>query len=444
MMRRRRLCQLLSLVLALFLSAAPARADFTIPNVADAADAKQAQLDKVDLDILVAGISGTGVLSGAACSAQGSPDMTVAVAIGAVKVGTTVVGVTSGNVTITTAHATNPRFDLVTVNNSGTKSVTAGTAASAPVFPAIPASSVVLCAVYVPANDTTIASNQIIDKRVLPQETLALEDQASTPAVPSSGLLLYSVERAGRRLLNMMGPSGLDTPLQPGIFANGVRWWAPSSGTTVGAVGLSATTTATISHPAIASTNIWTSMVRWRMATSTTAGNSSGVRSNADVVWRGNAAGLGGWFFAARCTANVTSANGRAYVGLNDATAVTGNVNPSTLTHAAYFGFDSAQTTWRFCTNDGTGNATCTDLGANFPVNLASDGFEFRMFAPPNGSDVKYWAQRLGTGATASGTITTDLPTNTTLLSLQAWVNNGTDASANNLECARVYLESDY
>lgn len=158
--------QLIALLLTLLLATA-AHADFTIPNVADAFNAAQAQVDKVDLDIVVAGVAGTGVLSGCAVTAQGSPDMTLAVASGTVKVGATVVGVTAGNVTITTAHATNPRFDLVVVNDSGTKSVTAGTAAAAPVFPAIPASSVVLAAVYVPANDTTMASNQIVDKRML-------------------------------------------------------------------------------------------------------------------------------------------------------------------------------------------------------------------------------------------------------------------------------------
>lgn len=433
----------LAALIALARCTASTYADFTIPNVSDAFDAKQSEIDKIDVDILAAGQRGDGVVSGAAVSAQGTPDMTVAVASGVVKVGATVVSVSAGNVTITTAHATLPRFDLVTVNNSGTKSVTAGTAAAAPVFPAIPASSVVLASVYVPAADTAIQSNQITDKRVLLPDTLHVEDRSTVPATPSTGVTLFAMERAGRRFLSTVAADGLTAPLQPALFADGIRLYYPSSSTTLGALGMVAATTATISHPAIASTNLWTSIPRWRMATSTTAGNSSGVRA-ADAVWRGNAAGLGGFFFAARCTANVTTTNGRAHIGLNDTTSVIGNVNPSTLTQGVYYGFDSTQTTWRVCSNDGTGSATCTDLGANFPVNLASDGFEFRLFAAANGSDVKYWAQRLGTGATASGTITTDLPTNTTMMAPQLWVNNGTDASENNLECSRLYLESDY
>lgn len=147
------------------------RMPFTIPNEADAFHADQAEPDKVDIDILVAGLNGVGVVSGCAVTAQGTPDMTCAVAAGITRNadGTTAT-VATGNVTITAANATNPRLDLVVVSSSGVKSVTAGTAAASPVFPAIPANSVVLAAVYVPANDTAIAANQITDKRVvLPQ-----------------------------------------------------------------------------------------------------------------------------------------------------------------------------------------------------------------------------------------------------------------------------------
>lgn len=140
---------------------------FTIPNDADAFNTNQAEPDKVDLDILTAAFQRDGVISGCAVTAQGSPDMTVAVAAGLIKIGDAIKAVTAGNVTITTANATNPRIDLIVVDNTGAKSATAGTAAAEPVFPAIPANSIVLATVYVPANDTTIASNQIIDKRAI-------------------------------------------------------------------------------------------------------------------------------------------------------------------------------------------------------------------------------------------------------------------------------------
>lgn len=138
--------------------------NFEIPNAADAAFEDQAEPDSVDFDVLARAHFATGVISGCDVTAQGSPNMTVAVASGIVQVDGVLVEVASGNVTITAADGSLPRFDLIVVNSSGTKSAVAGTAATNAVFPAHPATSVVLAAVYVPAGDTAIGSTQIVSK----------------------------------------------------------------------------------------------------------------------------------------------------------------------------------------------------------------------------------------------------------------------------------------
>lgn len=140
---------------------------FTIPHETDAGFADQAELDSVDFEIFLQSYQQTGVISGCAVTAQGSPDMTVAVAAGVVEVTKKRAAVTAGNVTVSAADGTNPRFDLIHVDDAGTKGITAGTPAASPVFPAHPALKVVLAAVYVPASDTDIDTNQIVDKRVM-------------------------------------------------------------------------------------------------------------------------------------------------------------------------------------------------------------------------------------------------------------------------------------
>jgi len=139
---------------------------FNIPNAADAQDVSQAQPDSRDFrDMIAAAFAGTGVVSGCAVTAQGSPNMTVAVAAGSIAVAGVVAAVTGGNVTITAANATNPRFDLIVVSNTGVKSAVAGVPNAAPVFPD-PAGQVVLAAVRVPANATVIDNAKIVDKRL--------------------------------------------------------------------------------------------------------------------------------------------------------------------------------------------------------------------------------------------------------------------------------------
>lgn len=149
----------------------------TIPNLADAGFAAQAEPDSRDIDAMVSALNATAVLSGCAVTAQGTPDMTVAVAAGNVITTGTVASVTAGNATITAADATNPRIDLVVVTSAGALAARAGTAAASPVFPTLTAGDVLLAAVYVPANDTAINANQIIDKRMIAATPAGLGDR---------------------------------------------------------------------------------------------------------------------------------------------------------------------------------------------------------------------------------------------------------------------------
>ncbi|HJS83598.1 MAG TPA: hypothetical protein VJ742_12265 [Nitrososphaera sp.] len=165
--------------------------------------------------------------------------MTLAVASGLILVAGIPATVSSGNVTVTTAHATNPRFDLVAVNNSGTKSVVAGTAAVTPVFPAIPANSVILAAVYVPANDTAIQSNQLVDKRITVSPGHTVADEGSTVAqrpilnFAGSGVTVTDDSGSNRTLVTVPGGgansvSSLQYVTPTGNDANdGLSWGSP-------------------------------------------------------------------------------------------------------------------------------------------------------------------------------------------------------------------------
>lgn len=168
---------------------------FTIPNdVSGGTDEQHTQAAPTTLDfaVIAAALQGDGVLSGCAATPQGSPDMTYAVAAGTVAIGGVTAAVTAANVTVTTANATNPRVDLIVVDNTGAKSVVAGTAAANPVPPAIPANSICLYTVYVAANDTTLTAAELVDKRaVIRQATKKLtanETGATTASLADTSL----------------------------------------------------------------------------------------------------------------------------------------------------------------------------------------------------------------------------------------------------------------
>lgn len=139
---------------------------FAIPDKGAGTNDLQSILFSTYLDVLSAGLQGVDcVVSG--CAVTGAASMTPSVAAGVVISNGTWFSVSAGTVTISAADATNPRLDLIVVNSAGTKAVRTGTAAAAPKPPARTANDVVLAVAYVPANDTTITTDQITDLRIV-------------------------------------------------------------------------------------------------------------------------------------------------------------------------------------------------------------------------------------------------------------------------------------
>ena len=172
---------------------------FGIPNEGDATWADQAEPDSVDFDVLVAGFGQTGVVSG--CAVTPGTGLSVSVGSGVAVIGGAVVEVSAqADQTVATADATNPRFDLVTVNTSGTVVLVTGAPAVSPIFPSVPASRVVLASVFVPANDTGMDASQIVDKRVVVSAARVRKKAASVTLDGSYAAVVVDSAAAARSM----------------------------------------------------------------------------------------------------------------------------------------------------------------------------------------------------------------------------------------------------
>lgn len=95
-------------------------------------------------------------------------DNTISVRAGNVYTGGALAAVSAGTLTVTNAHATLDRIDLVKVDASGTKAMVDGTAAATPIAPALTAGDVLLAMVYVPHGGSTLITDSCVtDKRCL-------------------------------------------------------------------------------------------------------------------------------------------------------------------------------------------------------------------------------------------------------------------------------------
>ena len=284
------------------------------------------------------------------------------------------------------------------------------------------------------------ASNVMIEG-----DNLKLMPLASIPAAPTNGLIMFDRIRGGRHLPSVIGPSGVDVALQPALFGNSVYMWLPGVGTTLGInwgtsfVARNSGTAAAQSHPTKTSTNAMTSMNRAMFGTGTTATGASGIQSSATVAWRGNAAGLGGFFFFARFGIDTLATGQRAFVGLSANSAAMA-ADPSTRNNTCGIGKDSADATWQIIMR-GTA-ATKTNTGITV---TAGQVIDFAMFATPNGSNITCRIADAVTGAVLydNTSFTTNLPTNTTFMYMQAHTQSTAGTTAKTLALNRMYMETD-
>lgn len=270
------------------------------------------------------------------------------------------------------------------------------------------------------------------------------------PSVPAAGQMrLYAQSIAGRMMPKVMGPSGLDNPLQAGLQANYTSWLMPGATSGMMLNGPTVTVVGTLSHPAIeAGFSLRRSMRRAQIVSAATAGSASELRQGVSECYRGEVFGsaiAGGFFFSTRFACASLVANQRLWCGLmNSTAALSATVAPSTFVNAIGAGWDSTDANLQIMHNDAAGVATKIDLGIPFPTNNTDAVYELILFCPPNGDAVGYRVRRLDTGATAQGTLTTDLPAKSVLLCYHAYMNNGGTAAAVTLDLMRKYLETDY
>ncbi len=275
------------------------------------------------------------------------------------------------------------------------------------------------------------------------------------PAAPASNLILYSKSVGGRIMPKWIGPSGVDTPIQPFLAGNAIGYWRPQGNSNVvpGVLGYGAlTAVGTATARNVATTSLFTRMRRLGYVSAATGGSLVSLRQAAAQITISNGAGLGGFMKVCRFGTSdaATVAGARMFVGISSSTSAPTNVEPSTLTNVIGVGHRAADTNLHLFYG-GSSAQTPINLGANFPANtLSVDMYELILFSPPNQNGVvKYRVLRLNTGDVAEGTLPTsngvNLPATTTLLSyMWAYRTNNATALAVGLDIVSDYVETDY
>lgn len=276
----------------------------------------------------------------------------------------------------------------------------------------------------------------------------------STPAAPAAnGLNLFGRKISGQMFPAFIGPSGLDSALQPLLARNKIGYWCPpGNGSTVpGVLGFTAPTVTGFTATArnVATTRFFTRMRRLGYVTAATAGSVGQWRHSSMQFTIGDGSTLGGFTYIIRFGTSdaATVAGARMFMGMR-ITATPTNVEPSTIVNGVGVGHGAADTNLKLFYG-GSAAQTPIDLGANFPINtLSVDMYELALFAPVDSQVIHYEVTRLNTGdvatGTLSGTVGTAIPAATTLIGPWGYRTNNATALAVGIDVASAYIQTDY
>lgn len=187
-------------------------------------------------------------------------------------------------------------------------------------------------------------------------------------------------------------------------------------------IGNSVTTLGLVAK-ALASTNAFT--LRKRVGLSIASANS------ASYIYKGTAQSdlrAAGFKYFARFGVETFNSDSRILMGYWGG-GFTATNDPSNATDAFFIGADSADTNLQIMHNDSAGTCTKVTLGANFPAKTAlTDIYSVVLIASPSGATMTYFVKNETSGNTASGTISTNLPTAATLVWCGCWYETGATA----------------
>lgn len=284
---------------------------------------------------------------------------------------------------------------------------------------------------------------------------LELTDFAGAPSTPSGAMKVWATTRGGRRLLAMMGPSGLDTLLQPMLAVNGTQLYIPvenaTAPTIVGGSAITATGTATAAAFTAPSTStaaaLHLSAKRIDYLAASAANAVAGWRQARNTFGMSSAAGMGGFFHLQRFSPATGGAGAtrRLFAGVGNSTAAPTDVNPASITNILGVGYDSADTNWQIF-NCGTTTGGKTNTGIARPSTDRPGIYQVAVFCPPGALTPTVEFKDIFTGQSFSQSFSAGatVPANGTALSARAWASIGTaTAAVVGLTAFGAYVETD-
>lgn len=197
----------------------------------------------------------------------------------------------------------------------------------------------------------------------------------------------------------------------------------------------------TTAHPAPSNASLRQSLLRWSGTSAATAGAAyDSCGQGQSRITLSDAGGLGGFAQTMRFSVTSTVATQRLMMGLAQYGGGWNNVDPYTRTYIIVLGYDaSVDSTYQIIHNY---NLAPTKVNTGIAINNTNAVFDFVISNAPGSGNVSWSLKDINSGASASGTLTTNLPPAGTYLHPRVHINNGSTAAAVSVEVFGVWASN--
>jgi hypothetical protein len=287
----------------------------------------------------------------------------------------------------------------------------------------------------------------ILEKNVSASSGNLILTATTKPSIPSASQVAIWAQDIGDRILPcVVDGQGLTNNLQLCVGRTKIGTWSWMGNATTATIGpgiATPQTNGTATTVNVATTSALAATRRLQYLSAATNPSSASIRHNALQFFLGNATDRGGFMMVMRFGPSDAASRGTVpsmFCGMIGVTTLLTAID-TTLTNLVGVCQLAGSTNMQIIHNDGTGTATTIDLGTDFPCNLNTELYEVTLACPPNATTIGYQVKRFGTAFEANGTISTNLPSNTQLLTPQLTrINNAANTVA--MDYSSVYIES--
>jgi len=296
------------------------------------------------------------------------------------------------------------------------------------------------------ADPNDIDSETWNDGHVVDAAGIPMASSVPGAAAPTSGLVTFAQDFAGRPALSVIAPGSPQVLMQAAFLRCRPAYWLPMGGSTnMANIGIGFNPGSPTARN-VGTVSFFTSHRRIGYLTPATANANVNARagSAADrLYFIGTTPRTGGFLQVWRIGTALYANDARCFFGMLSNSGAYGSASPSSLTDMIGIGFDAGDTTWSIYCNDGGGVPSKITLPAGFPCNTNNvDVIEFAMRVAPGTQRVDWQVTNLTTGVVATGNMITDLPIE---IPLQPHLNvtNGPSAAAAGVDLMLMYIETE-